>query len=94
MSHLASTADKLRAKIEKLLHLHTLLEASNEKLTRERADLLKTIEDQKLAIRQLEDENKLTRLAQKLPETGNLDLKLKINELVREIDKCIALLNR
>ena len=94
MSNLASTADKLRAKIEKLLHLHTALEGDNARLTEERFNLLKTIEDQKQVIRELEEANKLTRLAQQLPENGNQDLKLKINELVREIDKCIALLNR
>lgn len=95
MSDIALTADKLRSKIEKLVHLHTSLEAENAKLSHERQVLLRTIEEQKQAISSLEEQNRLVRLAKQLPgEKGNLDLKLRINELVREIDKCIALLNR
>jgi hypothetical protein len=95
MSNLASTADRLRSKIEKLLHLHSKLEADNLKLARERETLRKTIELHEQTIQQLKEENKLVRIGQQLPaDNGNNDLKLKINELVREIDKCIALLNR
>ena len=95
MSNLASSADRLRSKVEKLVHLHNKLEEDNVKLTQEREALRRTIEAHEQTIQQLKEENKLVRIGQKLPgENGNQDLKLKINELVREIDKCIALLNR
>lgn len=95
MSNLASSADRLRSKIEKLVHLHSKLKEDNVKLTQERDALRETIGLQEQTIQQLKEENKLVRIGQKLPgENGNHDLKLKINELVREIDKCIALLNR
>jgi hypothetical protein len=44
----------------------------------------------------LEEQNKAIRIAKDLKEEGgdSLDLKLKINELVREVDKALALLNR
>ena len=95
MSNIGLTADKLRAKIEKLVHLHKVLADDNANLSNERQVLLKTIEEQKQVISKLEEQNRLARIARQMPgENGNLDLKLKINELVREIDKCIALLNR
>lgn len=95
MSNLASTADRLRSKIEKLVHLHNKLEEDNAKLTQERDELRKTIGLHEQTIQQLKEENKLVRIGQILPdENGSYDLKLKINELVREIDRCIALLNR
>lgn len=94
MSNLASTADRLRSKIEKLVHLHSKLKADYVKLAHEREALQKTIESQEQTIQQLKEENKLVRIGRQLPgENGNQDLKLKINELVREIDRCIALLN-
>lgn len=44
----------------------------------------------------LEDQYKNLRIARAVSgdSESNLALKLRINELVREIDKCIALLNR
>jgi hypothetical protein len=94
MSNLTLTADRLRLKIEKLLHLHKKLEEDHAKLLSEKEALREKIREQEAAILQLEEHNKVIRLAQQLPGTaGNTDLKLKINELVREIDKCIAQLN-
>jgi inorganic pyrophosphatase len=51
-------------------------------------------EQQKQTIKELEDKIKLLKIA-KTTETkeGAVDAKLKINELIREIDKCIGLLN-
>jgi regulator of replication initiation timing len=43
----------------------------------------------------LDDTNRTLKIAKSLTGSGeNTDAKLKINELVREIDKCIALLNK
>lgn len=94
MGNLASAADRLRLKIEKLVHLHTSLGEENAKLNAERAALLEKIREQEATILQLKEQGTVAKLAQQLPGmAGNTDIKLKINELVREIDKCIALLN-
>jgi len=94
MSNLASAADRLRLKIEKLVHLHTKLGEDNARLTEERDALREKLREQEAIIAKLKERGTIAKLAQQLPEkNGNTDLKLKINELVREIDKCIALLN-
>jgi len=66
------------------------------RLNAEKQDLLKIIQELKIKNNYLEEQNKAIRLAKDIKEDGenSLDLKLKINELVREIDKCLALLNR
>jgi len=47
-------------------------------------------------IDQLNDKYKVLKMAKSLEGSSNenKDVKLKINEMVREIDKCIALLNK
>ena len=54
-----------------------------------------TIEIQKNTINDLKEQNKLIKLAKEIsPDEGdNHDLKIKINQLVRDIDRCIDLLN-
>lgn len=59
-------------------------------------ELSKELELQEQAIKQLEDKNKILKLSTSIQsEQGdNKAARKKINELVREIDKCIALLNK
>ena len=96
MSNLSQISSSLRSKCEKLIHLQKRLELDNVRLTSENSDLIKTIGQLKTTINNLEEKNKIVKLAKSLSETNenSLNTKLKINELVRDIDKCIALLNR
>ncbi len=59
------------------------------------ATLEKTINMQKNSLHELKEENKLIKLAKNLSanDSDNHDLKIKINELVKDIDRCIDLLN-
>ena len=59
-------------------------------------ELSKQIELHEQAIKQLEEKNKILKLSTSIQsEQGdNKAARKKINELVREIDKCIALLNK
>jgi predicted nuclease with TOPRIM domain len=54
------------------------------------------IQIQKNTINDLTEQNKLIKIAKEMsnvPSSSNHDLKIKINELVRDIDRCIDLLN-
>ena len=90
------TIDGIRSKIDKLALLHKNAQDENFKLKAEREQLLKILEDKKNIIINLEDKNKRIKLAKSLTDAGGstLDVKLKINEMVREIDKCVAFLNK
>jgi len=48
----------------------------------------------RLEINELEDRNNVLKLAGNSTEGSNRDMKLKLNELVREVDKCIAQFNK
>jgi hypothetical protein len=54
-----------------------------------------TLQVQKNTINELTEQNKLIKLAKEMSSEkgGNHELKIKINELIRDIDRCIDLLN-
>lgn len=87
--------NKIKKKIEKLIHLHSTLKADFEKMKGKYSELEKNVEQYKSTIKNLEDRNQLLKLSKSIKETNEnpLTIKNKINELVREIDKCIAQLN-
>lgn len=87
----------LHAKIEKLIHLHQQTLIENKKLVELNQSLNSKIEDQKSMLHQLDEKIKTAKLAQAIsgvePSENNSDLKIKINTYIKEIDKCLTLLN-
>ena len=67
-----------------------------DKLADENTLAIRKIEEQKNYAKELEEKNKVFKLAKSISETGYTpaDVKITINEFVREIDKSIALLNK
>lgn len=88
--------ERIQSKVKKIMALHQKAEDNNYKLQMEKEQLLKTLEEGRAKIEDLEEQNKRIKLARSLQESGetSLEVKLKINEMVREIDKCIAYLNK
>ena len=66
----------------------------NIKLKQEIKNLKDIIEIQKVIIDKTEEKNKVHTIATVLENRKDNKAKLRINELVREIDKCIAHLNK
>ncbi|OQX82266.1 MAG: hypothetical protein B6D64_00860 [Bacteroidetes bacterium 4484_276] len=77
----------LANKLDKLTREHKALEEENK--------LLKlSIEDNRLKIKQLEYKNQIVKITKALEgNKGSTKAKQKINELLREVDRCIGLLN-
>lgn len=96
MNNISLTAASLRFKIEKLVDLHRQIKEEHEQLKREKAELERQLKEKKDVIILLEEGRTQQKIAGVLTEKheNTTDIKLKINELVREIDKCIAQLNR
>lgn len=86
---------KIRESVEAMSLENNQLRVQNENLSQQINELQKTIELQKNALYELKEENKMIKLAKEMSRTNTdvHDLKIKINELVRDIDKCIDLLN-
>lgn len=96
MRSIASISDSLKAKTEKSIHLHDTLRKDNAQLKLTVSELRRRVDELEAQNKQLEEKNRILRIARSVSgeSDNNLSLKLKINELVREIDKCIAQLSR
>lgn len=87
---------ELKNKVEKLIVLHKELQKENIHLSQLNEKLTRTIKDQSSRIAELEERYKLQKLGHAIAgsDQNTRDIKLKINEYIREIDKCLALINR
>jgi len=85
----------LEYKIKKIVDLQNETSTENKKLKQDIHEIKHIIEDQKVIINKLEEKIKVLKIVKTLEgREDSYQTKLKINELVREIDKCIALLNK
>jgi predicted RNase H-like nuclease (RuvC/YqgF family) len=81
-------------KVRKLLELKEKDNRKIKVLSDQNLKLDEQIEEQKSYINKLKEQIKKIKIAKSLENSdGSVEAKLKINELVREIDKCIGLLN-
>jgi predicted RNase H-like nuclease (RuvC/YqgF family) len=94
MKDVATLVSGIEYKLGRLIQQHHSQRADIKKHINEILELKQVITDQKNTIKQLEEKIKLLKIAKTLEtKEGSVEAKLKINELVREIDKCIGLLN-
>ena len=93
MNELTLPITDLKTKVEKLVTSHQQLKKDNDQLVSEKQVLEKMIEEQQETITGLLNKNQEL-VQNKEVEQNKIvsDTKLKINELVQEIDNCIALL--
>ena len=97
MKTLPELGKRIKAKTEKILALQEALLKDNMQLKDQVNKLKSRVEELEKSKVELEDQYKALQLARTISGENtdkNLAIKLKINELVREIDKCIAQLNR
>ena len=96
MSDNQSQLVQLKLKVEKLINLHTQLVKENQQLKLIQTQLTEEIKRSHQQVADLVEKNKLIKMAQAVSGTdqNTRDLKLKINEYIREIDRCLALINR
>jgi len=88
---IASVEDKIHRLGEQKRQALSELDKSRQKVQA----LESRIDELKLEVDELQGKNKVIQVAQSLNTgEGSSDAKRRINELVREIDKCIALLNK
>src|SRR6476620_6550236 len=94
--NLLSLTKSLKAKAQKVINLQEALQKENLRLKEQFTRLKNRVDELEKLNKKLEDHNNVLRISKSLSGDNekNLALKLRINELVREIDKCIAQLNR
>ena len=86
----------LNRKLDELLNKYHNLKAEHDNLISGNEALKNTIHDRETRIRELETKYERIKLSGALLGDGDdvAEAKRKITELVREIDRCVALLNR
>ena len=85
----------IEIKLNNLLSSHNKLKEINESLNTEKAHFISEIETKNKEIDVLKDKIKIMSISKSVDASkGDIrQTKLKINEYIREIDKCIAQLN-
>lgn len=103
MSQIAEQLNRVVDKTARLIELCAALQEENDLLKLENQSLKTGVSTGKEKIRELEEKLRVVKLARSLealPGMGEganektLDIKQKISEFVREIDKCIVLLKK
>jgi len=94
-----TTAEQLNTIIdrtERLIAICAVLQEENDLLKLENQSLMAALNASKDKSKDLDEKLRVLKLAKSFSETNekNLDIKQKINEFVREIDKCIVLLKK
>ena len=85
----------IQNKIKRLAEEYSRVLEHNSRLQEEVRLMNEALESHKIKVNELESKTKLYRITKTLEtKEGTADAKAKINELVREIDKCIGLLNK
>jgi len=90
------TFDQLQVRIRKVVELYQKERTENEQLKKKSIELEERLKLDDNRLNDLEEKYDKLKISKALIASSNdvHDAKLKVNRMVREIDKCIALLNR
>jgi len=96
MSSVAEQLDSVLQKTTRLIELCNALQEENELLKQENASVKSALNTSKLKNSDLDEKMRVLKLAKSIEGTSEktLDIKQKINDFVREIDKCVVLLKK
>ncbi len=96
MSSLGDQLDQVSLKTARLIELCLALQEENELLKVENQQTKNAVQTLKIENTSLNEKLRLLKLAKSIEGTSEktLDIKQKINEFVREIDKCVVLLKK
>src|SRR3546814_19230370 len=96
MAEIASQLASLEKKIGTLMAYCDSLEVERTELKEQYEAMQTTLKQQQATLKEQEERIRVLKLARTVSDNSekSIDIKQKINEFVRDIDKCIKLLNR
>lgn len=94
MTNFSGTLASIESKLKQLIERKDQLEAELKESRIRQQELEETMTKQSVELDELKEKNKILKIAARSNEGDNREIKLKINEIVREVDKCIAQLNQ
>ena len=95
MSNVLEIVDSLQSKLTRLLSKYELLQIENQQLLEKSEKLVLEVKEKQESISTIEDRYESLRIANAIvgSKEDKHTTKLKINTLIREIDKCIGQLD-
>ena len=95
-SKMKGIVDGLEVKIKKLISLYEKEKQEKELAVNENDKLKEELDEKQKVVKSLEEKIKIIKISKlvSFSDEDNKKTKQKINEYVREIDKCIGLLNK
>jgi uncharacterized phage infection (PIP) family protein YhgE len=92
----SDTFEQLQTRIRQVVELYKKERTENEQLKKKSIELEERLKLDDNRLNDLEEKYNKLKISKALIASSNdvHDAKLKVNRMVREIDKCIALLNR
>ena len=96
MENTSEIVSRLKSKLEQLISLYEQMCSKCDEFEKEKLHLQNLLNERNAYILEIEEKNRKLQLAGafKTSSTDVQDAKLKIGKIVREIDRCIALLNK
>jgi len=94
MKDLSALVANLKRKAEKLVEKYQVVIEQNKQLTNEVFELKEELNKRNQQLSEMENKIKVLKISKSVDSESTKDVKLKINEMVREIDKCIAQINK
>jgi hypothetical protein len=87
--------EDLEVRLKKLIEENRLLKQDYLELRAENEELKSNIDSQNEVLKNFQNQDKITKLVSSIAEgaQNSTELKLKINEYIKEIDKCIVFLS-
>ena len=95
MSNVLEIVDSLQSKLDKLLSKVELLQIENQQLLEKSEKLVQEVQEQRESVHTIENKYESLKIANAIvgSKEDKHTTKLKINTLIREIDRCIAQLD-
>ena len=95
MSNVLEIVDSLQSKLNRLLSKYELLQIENQQLLEKSEKLVLEVQEQQQSVGVIENKYDSLKIANAIvgSKEDKHSTKLKINTLIREIDKCIAQLD-
>ena len=94
MKDLSSQIQSLKKKAKQLVENYQSVKRENTKLSEEVEKLKENLDEKNQQIKELTNKVNVLKISGSVGSESTKDVKLKINELVREIDSCIAQINK
>lgn len=95
MQELVNVVDRIESKVLEMRNELENCKTENAQLKQENQSLASQLEEHKNRLGDLQEQNKVVKIARSvvLDEDDRKEQRKRLNEMVREIDKCIALIN-